>query len=190
MFGGFDTLALKQHYGKKLMELEEEKKVVQVAWHYLETDIDTIYLCFFLKYDNRHVFLIVQQERDRLFAEVENLAANSDGQGHKLHDNHLQKLKALEAQVTLVTLYHTIGPSPFFGKSTTVLFKQILELKKKQENQVQLLKQKQRSDEAAKKLQEEIQFIKAQKVVIRSFNNINQNATQICARTLIYYLPL
>lgn len=41
---------------------------------------------------------------------------------------------------------------------------QILDLKKKQESQVQLLKQKQKSDEAAKRLQEEIQFIKAQKV--------------------------
>jgi hypothetical protein len=41
---------------------------------------------------------------------------------------------------------------------------QILDLKKKQENQVQLLKEKQKSDEAAKKLQEEIHFIKAQKV--------------------------
>lgn len=41
---------------------------------------------------------------------------------------------------------------------------QILELKKKQESQVQLLKEKQKSDEAAKKLQEEIHFIKSQKV--------------------------
>lgn len=42
---------------------------------------------------------------------------------------------------------------------------QISDLKKKQESQVQLLKQKQRSDEAAKRLQDEIQSIKAQKVV-------------------------
>ena len=41
---------------------------------------------------------------------------------------------------------------------------QILDLKKKEENQVQLLKQKQKSDEAAKRLQDEIQSIKAQKV--------------------------
>lgn len=44
------------------------------------------------------------------------------------------------------------------------LSNQILDLKKKQENQVQLLKQKQKSDEAAKRLQDEIHFIKAQKV--------------------------
>ncbi|CAL9089426.1 unnamed protein product [Musa acuminata var. zebrina] len=120
MFTGFDTLALKQHFKKKLMELEEEKRAVQ-------------------------------KERDRLLAEVENLAAHSDGQVHKLPDNHLQKLKALEAQ--------------------------ILDLKKKQENQVQLLKQKQRSEEAAKKLQEEIQFIKAQKVV-QLQHKIKQEAEQ------------
>ncbi|KAJ8460416.1 hypothetical protein OPV22_033342 [Ensete ventricosum] len=119
MFTGFDTLALKQHFKKKLMELEEEKRAVQ-------------------------------KERDRLLAEVENLAAASDGQVHKLPDNHSQKLKALEAQ--------------------------ILDLKKKQENQVQLLKQKQRSEEAAKKLQEEIQFIKAQKVQLQ--HKIKQEAEQ------------
>ncbi|XP_042447163.1 kinesin-like protein KIN-4A isoform X1 [Zingiber officinale] len=119
MFCGFDTFSLKQHFKKKLMELEEEKRAVQ-------------------------------QERDRLLAEVENLAAASDGQGHKLPENHLQKLKALEAQ--------------------------ILDLKKKQENQVQLSKQKQRSEEAAKKLQEEIQFIKSQKVQLQ--HKIKQEAEQ------------
>lgn len=41
---------------------------------------------------------------------------------------------------------------------------QISDLKKKQESQVQLLKQKQKSDEAAKRLQDEIHSIKAQKV--------------------------
>jgi hypothetical protein len=48
--------------------------------------------------------------------------------------------------------------------SHKILSLQILELKKKQESQVQLLKEKQKSDEAAKKLQEEIHFIKSQKV--------------------------
>ncbi|XP_077224902.1 kinesin-like protein KIN-4A isoform X2 [Tasmannia lanceolata] len=119
LFGGFDTVALKQHFGKKLMELEDEKKTVK-------------------------------QERDRLLAEVESLAATSDGQTQKMHDIHLQKLKALEAQ--------------------------ILDLKKKQESQVQLLKQKQRSDEEAKRLQDEIQFIKAQKVQLQ--HKIKQEAEQ------------
>ncbi|CAL9071109.1 unnamed protein product [Musa textilis] len=119
-FGGCDTLVLKQHFGKKLMELEEGKRTAQ-------------------------------KERDRLLSEVENLSANSDGQMHKLPDDYLQKLKTLEAQIII--------------------------LKKKQENQVQLLKQKQRSDEAAKKLQDEIQFIKAQKVV-QLQHEIKQEAEQ------------
>ncbi|CAK7347504.1 unnamed protein product [Dovyalis caffra] len=116
-FGGVDTAALKQHFGKKIMEVEDEKRTVQ-------------------------------QERDRLLAEIENLSASSDGQ--KLQDIHAQKLKTLEAQ--------------------------ILDLKKKQENQVQLLKQKQKSDEAAKRLQDEIQSIKAQKVQLQ--HRIKQEAEQ------------
>lgn len=30
LFGGIDTEALKQHFGKKITELEEEKRIVQV----------------------------------------------------------------------------------------------------------------------------------------------------------------
>ncbi|KAI4375046.1 hypothetical protein MLD38_012961 [Melastoma candidum] len=92
----------------------------------------------------------VQLDRDRLLAEVENLAANSDGQTQKTQDVHSQKLKMLEAQIS--------------------------DLKKKQENQVQLLKQKQKSDEAAKKLQEEIHSIKAQKVQLQ--HRMKQEAEQ------------
>ncbi|KAM7278761.1 hypothetical protein ACFE04_005895 [Oxalis oulophora] len=119
LFGGYDTAALKQHFGKKMMDLEDEKRAVQ-------------------------------HERDRLLTEVENLAAGSDGQAQKMQDVHSQKLKALEAQIQ--------------------------DLKKKQENQVQLLKQKHKSDEAAKRLQEEIQYIKAQKVQLQ--NRMKQEAEQ------------
>ncbi|XP_057976191.1 kinesin-like protein KIN-4A isoform X4 [Malania oleifera] len=117
LFGGLETEALKQHFGKKITELEEEKRTVQ-------------------------------RERDRLLAEVENLAATSDGQALKMPNIHAQKLKALE----------------------------ILDLKKKQENQVQLLKQKQKSEEAAKRLQDEIHCIKAQKVQLQ--HKIKQEAEQ------------
>lgn len=71
-------------------------------------------------------------------AEVEELAASSDRQAQVAKDNHAQKLKALETQ--------------------------ILNLKKKQENQVEVLKQKQKSEDAAKRLRAEIQCIKTQKV--------------------------
>ncbi|XP_074581994.1 kinesin-like protein KIN-4A [Curcuma longa] len=118
MFGS-NCLILKQHFGKKLMELEEEKKTVQ-------------------------------RERDRLLALAENPNANPDGQTHKLPENYMQKLKTLETQIR--------------------------DLKKKQENHVQLLKQKQRRDEAAKKLQDEIQFIKAQKVQLQ--HKMKQEAGQ------------
>ncbi|RYR78758.1 hypothetical protein Ahy_A01g003617 isoform C [Arachis hypogaea] len=67
---GIDTEALKEHFGKKIMELEEEKRKVQ-------------------------------QERDRLLHEVENLSANIDGLAQKSQDVRGQKLKALEAQVQL-----------------------------------------------------------------------------------------
>ncbi|XP_061340024.1 kinesin-like protein KIN-4A isoform X1 [Gastrolobium bilobum] len=116
---GVDTEALKLHFGKKIMELEEEKRKVQ-------------------------------QQRDRLLHEVENLAANSDGLAQKTQDVRGQKLKALEAQ--------------------------ILDLKKKQESQVQLLKQKEKSEEAAKRLQAEIQYIKAQKVQLQ--HKMKQEAEQ------------
>ncbi|XP_034913043.1 kinesin-like protein KIN-4A isoform X1 [Populus alba] len=92
----------------------------------------------------------VQQERDQLLVEIENLAANSDGQAQKTQDTHSQKLKALEAQ--------------------------ILDLKKKQESHFELLKQKQRSDEAANRLQAEIQYIKAQKVQLQ--HKIKQESEQ------------
>ncbi|XP_028102524.1 kinesin-like protein KIN-4A isoform X2 [Camellia sinensis] len=109
-FGGSDTEALSQHFEKRILKLEEEKKTVQ-------------------------------QERDRLLAKIENLAAASDGQKQKMHKAYAHKLKSLETQ--------------------------ILDLKKKQDCQLQLLKQKQRSDEAAKRLQDEIKTIKVQKVQLQ-----------------------
>ncbi|XP_012450635.1 kinesin-like protein KIN-4A [Gossypium raimondii] len=114
-----DTVALKQHFGKKIQELEDEKRAVQ-------------------------------QERDRLLAEIENLSAGSEGQKQRVQDIHAQKLKSLEAQ--------------------------ILDFKRKQENQVQVLKLKHKSDEATKQLQDEIQFIKAQKVQLQ--HRIKQEAEQ------------
>jgi hypothetical protein len=53
-------------------------------------------------------------------------------------------------------------------KLYSIIHIQILDLKKKQESHFELLKQKQRSDEAANRLQAEIQYIKAQKVGFHS----------------------
>ncbi|XP_071712152.1 kinesin-like protein KIN-4A [Rutidosis leptorrhynchoides] len=119
LFGGSDTMTLKQQFGKKIMELEDEK------W-------------------------AVQKERDRLQAEIDNLSATSDGHAQKLQDLHSHKLKSLESQIQ--------------------------DLKKKKDSQVQIVKQKQKSDDEAKKLQDEIQFIKAQKVQLQ--HRIKQEAEQ------------
>lgn len=82
---------------------------------------------------------------------------------NKTQDTHAQKLKSLEAQVTIYFIQLSIccNQLDFLLNCCQI---QILELKKKQESQVELLKQKQKSDEAAKRLQAEIQYIKAQKV--------------------------
>lgn len=50
---------------------------------------------------------------------------------------------------------------------------QVSELKKKQEAQQQLLRQKQKSDEAAKRLQEDIHRIKSQKVFFPPIFSLN-----------------
>ncbi|KAH7291450.1 hypothetical protein KP509_29G017300 [Ceratopteris richardii] len=114
-----DGQILKQYFEKKIVELEEEKK-------------------------------ILQSERDKYLNELTSLANASDGQSQKLQETYMQKVKSLEAQIS--------------------------ELKKKQENQAQLLKQKQRTEEAAKRLQEEIQRIKSQKVQLQ--HKIKQESEQ------------
>ncbi|CAL4967076.1 unnamed protein product [Urochloa decumbens] len=90
----------------------------------------------------------LEQEKKALQKEIENLrhaltniSSSTDESAQKLKENYLQKLNALESQVS--------------------------DLKKKQEAQQQLLRQKQKSDEAAKRLQEDIQRIKSQKVQLQ-----------------------
>ncbi|PUZ77483.1 hypothetical protein GQ55_1G375200 [Panicum hallii var. hallii] len=109
-FAKSDTSVLKQHYEKKLTELEQEKKALQ-------------------------------KEIENLRHALTNISSSTDESAQKLKENYLQKLNALESQVS--------------------------ELKKKQEAQQQLLRQKQKSDEAAKRLQEDIQRIKSQKVQLQ-----------------------
>ncbi|KAL1216345.1 Kinesin-like protein KIN-4B [Cardamine amara subsp. amara] len=118
-FCGVGTETIRQHFEKKMMELEKEKRTVQV-------------------------------ERDLLLAEVEELAASSDRQAQVARDKHAHKLKSLETQIS--------------------------NLKKKQENQVEILKQKQKSEDAAKRLQAEIQCIKSQKVQLQQ--KMKQEAEQ------------
>ncbi|KAJ8640473.1 hypothetical protein MRB53_017167 [Persea americana] len=114
-----NTSVLQQHYEKKLMELEQEKKSLL-------------------------------KEIDELRSNLSNLSSTNDDGAQKLKEDYLQKLNALEAQVS--------------------------ELKRKQEAHSQLLRQKQKSEDAAKRLQDEIQRIKTQKVQLQ--HKIKQESEQ------------
>lgn len=117
LFGVSDPVALKQHFGKKIVELEDEKKVVQVNLPLLN-----FMIIFLESWENWYsLFSIKQEERDRLLAEVENLAANTDGQTQKLQDIHSQKLKTLEAQVTIFLL-----PECYFLQKSTIFQESVL----------------------------------------------------------------
>jgi len=112
---------LKQHYEKKLSELENEKK-----------------------------FLLKEIEDLRI---NHNIPSMPDDAAKKLKESYLQKLNALESQVS--------------------------DLKKKQEAHSHLLRQKQKSDEVAKRLNEEIHRIKSQKVQLQ--HKIKQDSEQFRA---------
>ncbi|XVF36591.1 hypothetical protein REPUB_Repub19eG0070400 [Reevesia pubescens] len=118
-FSSSDTSVLKQHYEKKVTELEQEKR-------------------------------ILQKEIEELRHNLANISSTSDDGAQKLKEEYLHKLNVLEAHVS--------------------------ELKKKQDAQAQLLRQKQKSDEAAKRLQDEIQRIKSQKVQLQ--HKIKQESEQ------------
>ncbi|XP_071925031.1 kinesin-like protein KIN-4C isoform X1 [Coffea arabica] len=118
-FANPDTSTLKQHYDKKIQELELEKR-------------------------------FLQKEIEELRHNLANISSTTDDSAQKLKEDYLQKLNVLEAQV--------------------------VELKKKQDAQAQLLRQKQKSDEAAKRLQDEIQRIKTQKVQLQQ--KIKQESEQ------------
>ncbi|CAN6246143.1 unnamed protein product [Urochloa humidicola] len=118
-FAKSETSVLKQHYEKKLNELEQEKKALQ-------------------------------KEIENLRHALTNISSSTDESAQKLKENYLQKLNALESQVS--------------------------DLKKKQEAQQHLLRQKQKSDDAAKRLQEDIQRIKSQKVQLQQ--KIKQESEQ------------
>ncbi|XP_057975126.1 kinesin-like protein KIN-4C [Malania oleifera] len=118
-FTNVNTSILKQHYEKKVLELEHEKRALQ-------------------------------KEIEELRYNLANISSTSDDGAQRLKEEYLQKLNFLEAQVS--------------------------ELKKKQEAQSQILRQKQKSDDAAKRLQDEIQRIKSHKVQLQ--HKIKQESEQ------------
>ncbi|CAE6252120.1 unnamed protein product [Arabidopsis arenosa] len=121
-FSSGGTSVLKQHYEKKVHDLEQEKRALQREIEGLR----------------------------------QNLASIPSGPGdgaQKLKEEYVQKLNTLETQVSI--------------------------LKKKQDAQAQLMRQKQKSDDAAIKLQDEIHRIKSQKVQLQQ--KIKQESEQFRA---------
>ncbi|KAK7385390.1 hypothetical protein VNO78_31107 [Psophocarpus tetragonolobus] len=130
---------------KKLEQKEAEMKMfsnadTSVLKHHYEKKV--------LELEQEKKFL--QKEIEELKCSLANISSTSGEGAQKLKEEYLQKLNALEAQVS--------------------------ELKKKQEAQSQLLRQKHKSDEAAKRLQDEIQRIKSHKVQLQ--HKIKQESEQ------------
>ncbi|KAK7311684.1 hypothetical protein RJT34_09974 [Clitoria ternatea] len=130
---------------KKLEQKEAEMKLYNnadpsVLRHHFEKKL------LEMEYEKK----ILQKEIEELKRNFVNISSISDDGAQKLKEDYLQKLNALETEVS--------------------------ELKKKQDAQAQLLKQKQKSDEAAKHLQDEIHRIRAQKVQLQ--NKIKQESEQ------------
>ncbi|XP_037484520.1 kinesin-like protein KIN-4C isoform X2 [Triticum dicoccoides] len=99
----------------------------------------------------------MEQEKKAFQKEIEDLrhalakiSSSTDECSHKMKENYLQKMNMLETQVS--------------------------QLKKKQDAHQQLLRQKQKSDDAAMRLQGEIQRIKSQKVQLQQ--KIKQESEQ------------
>ncbi|MED6197786.1 Kinesin-like protein KIN-4C [Stylosanthes scabra] len=144
--------SLQEKFDRELKELDkklEQKEAEMKLYSNADTSV--------LKHHYEKKVLELEQEKRVLQREIEelrcnlaNISSTSDEGAQKLKADYLQKLNALEAQVS--------------------------ELKKKQDAQAQLLRQKQKSDEAAKRLQDEIHRIKSQKVQLQ--HKIKQESEQ------------
>ncbi|QHN92582.1 Chromosome-associated kinesin [Arachis hypogaea] len=144
--------SLQEKFDRELKELDkklEQKEAEMKLYNNADTSV--------LKHHYEKKVLELEQEKKVLQREIEelrcnlaNISSTSDEGAQKLKADYLQKLNALEAQVS--------------------------ELKKKQDAQAQLLRQKQKSDEAAKRLQDEIHRIKSQKVQLQ--HKIKQESEQ------------
>lgn len=96
-FSNGDTSVLKQHYEKKVLELEHEKRTLQVNSH----SIKLIFI-FNLKAVLEAIYIIVitlQKEIEELRHSLANISSTSDEGASKLKEEYLQKLNVLEAQV-------------------------------------------------------------------------------------------
>lgn len=93
-FGGFETLALKQHFGKNLMELKMKKELYRLMIIFSSSaHLFKILLLPFYFFGSSLMLENIKHFSKRTCLVI------LMGQTHKLPDAHLQKLKSLEAQV-------------------------------------------------------------------------------------------
>ncbi|KAK4757935.1 hypothetical protein SAY87_019236 [Trapa incisa] len=134
---------LQEKLGNELKELDQklEEKEAEMK-RFAAVDYSVIKHHYEKKLlEMEHEKKSLQKEIVELRGNLANISSASDDGAQKLKEEYLQKLNLLEAQVS--------------------------ELKKKQDAQAQILRQKQKSDEAARRLQDEIQRIKSQKVQLQ-----------------------
>lgn len=144
--------SLQQKLDKELKELDKklEEKEAEMK-RFMGPDTSVLKLHYEKKvHDLELEKRALQKEIEGLRQNLSDISSNSGDSAQKLKEEYLQKLNILETQVT--------------------------ELKKKQDAQAQLLRQKQKSDEAAKRLLDEIQRIKTHKVQLQQ--KIKQESEQ------------
>ncbi|XP_050379014.1 kinesin-like protein KIN-4C [Argentina anserina] len=147
-----------QEHSSLQQKLDQELKELDKALEQKEAEMkrvassDTSVLKLYEKkvQELEHEKKALQREIDELRHNLSNISSTSGDGAQKLKDDYLHKLNLLEGQVS--------------------------ELKKKQDAQAQLLRQKQKSEEAARRLQDEIQKIKTQKVQLQ--HKIKQESEQ------------
>lgn len=91
---GSDTSVLKQHYEKKVFELEHEKKALQVS------------MVYWLVISSKELFVWIllcwQKEIENLKHKLGSISSTSGDGAQKLKEEYLQKLNVLESQVDFV----------------------------------------------------------------------------------------
>lgn len=119
-FAGTDTSVLKQHYEKKVHELEQEKRALQVIalskiyyklnyrhvyrcnlYIYVYLYKDCLYMDIY-KYVFSFYLVSFQKEIEELRCNLSNISSTSDDGAQKLKQEYLQKLNFLETQVNWV----------------------------------------------------------------------------------------
>ncbi|KAL8492277.1 hypothetical protein ACS0TY_023779 [Phlomoides rotata] len=132
--------SLQEKLNKEMKELDKKLEQKEAEMERVEKSGDTSVLkkkVHELELEKK----TLQNEIEELRHNLSSISSTTDDSAQKLKEEYLQKLNVLERQVA--------------------------ELKKKQDAQAQLLRQKQKSDEASKRLQDEIQRIKTHKVQLQ-----------------------